>query len=148
MALAAAGAALAVALVGVIAFGTHALDAFSLIGDNQGRTSRFSVPHKIAQGLALVLPGGALDYRGAVRAVLALAFAVVFAWMLWRAYRGLTSALDAIAWTTLAVLLASAWLVPWYILWLLPFAALSRDRRLHIATLALTGWVLAIGVPL
>jgi hypothetical protein len=46
------------------------------------------------------------------------------------------------------VLIASAWLVPWYILWLLPFAALSRDRRLQLATLALCAWMLAIAVPL
>ena len=148
MAVAAVGTALGMALLGLIAFGTHALDAFSLIGDNQDRTSKFSLPHKTAQLLALVLPGDASDYRDAVRVLFALAFAAVFAWLLWRAWRGLTDALDAIAWATLAVLLASAWLVPWYILWLLPFAALSRDRRLHLATLALTAWMLAIAVPL
>jgi hypothetical protein len=37
--------------------------------------------------------------------------------------------------------------VPWYILWVLPFAALSRDRRLQLATLTLTAWMLAISVP-
>jgi hypothetical protein len=50
-------------------------------------------------------------------------------------------------WATLAILLCSAWLVPWYLLWLLPLAALAFDRRLTIATLLLSGWVLAIGVP-
>ena len=33
-------------------------------------------------------------------------------------------------WATLAILLASAWLVPWYLLWLLPLVALAADRRL------------------
>jgi hypothetical protein len=69
-------------------------------------------------------------------------------WLLWRTWRGLIEPLDAIGWTTFAVLIASAWLVPWYILWLLPFAALSRDRRLQLATLALCAWMLAIAVPL
>jgi alpha-1,6-mannosyltransferase len=137
-----------VALLGVIAFGTHALDALSLISDNQDRSSRFSAPYKTAQMLGALLPGNRLDYRDAVRVAFALAFALVFLWLLRRTWRGLTEPLDAIGWATFAILIASAWLVPWYILWLLPFAALSRDRRLHIATLALTAWMLAIAVPL
>jgi alpha-1,6-mannosyltransferase len=148
LAAAAAAAAVTVALVGIVAFGFHALDAFSLISDNQGRTSRFSLPHKTAQLIAAVLPGDTLDYRGTVRALFAVAFAAVFLWLLWRAWRGAMNAIDAIGWANFAVLVASAWLVPWYILWLLPFAALSRDRRLHLATLALTAWMLPIGVPL
>jgi hypothetical protein len=38
--------------------------------------------------------------------------------------------------------------VPWYILWVLPLAALTRDRRLHAATLALSAWMFAISTPL
>jgi hypothetical protein len=144
----AASTAIAVALIGVIAFGSHALDAFSLIGSNQDRTSRFSLPYKTAQLLGALLPGDRLDYRDPVRAAFAAAFAAAFLWLLWRAWRGAMDAIDAIGWTTFAILAASAWLVPWYILWLLPFAALSRDRRLHLATLALTAWMLAIAVPL
>lgn len=138
----------ALVAVGLIAFGTHALDALSLISDNQDRTSRFSLPYKTAQLLGALLPGDRLDYSDAARVVFGAAFAAVFLWLLWRAWRGLTEPLDAIGWTSLAILVASAWLVPWYILWLLPFAALSRDRRLQIATLVLCAWMLAIAVPL
>jgi alpha-1,6-mannosyltransferase len=138
----------ALALLGVIAFGTHALDALSLISDNQDRTSRFSFPYKTAQLLGALLPGNRLDYRDAVRVAFAVSFAAVFLWLLWRAWRGLIDVLDAIGWATFAILIASAWLVPWYILWLLPFAAISRDRRLQLATLALSAWMLAIAVPL
>ena len=129
----------AVAAIGLIVFGTHALDALSLISDNQDRTSRFSVPHKVAE-----VVGGS----DVVRGVFAVAAVVVALWLLWRTWQGLIEPLDAIGWATFAVLIASAWLVPWYILWLLPFAALSRDRRLQLATLALTAWMLAIAVPL
>jgi hypothetical protein len=38
--------------------------------------------------------------------------------------------------------------VPWYVLWLLPLAALAGDRRLMLASLALCAWMLAITVPL
>jgi hypothetical protein len=51
-------------------------------------------------------------------------------------------------WATLAILVASAWLVPWYVLWLLPLAALANDRRLWWATLALCAWMLPIAIPL
>ena len=49
---------------------------------------------------------------------------------------------------TLAVLLSSAWLVPWYLLWLLPLAAVAWDRRLLAASVVLSAWTLAIAVPL
>jgi alpha-1,6-mannosyltransferase len=148
LALAAAGTTIAIGLLASAAFGTEALDALSLINSNQGRTSRFSLPHKAAQLLGGVLQGGRLDDRNTMRVVFAVGFAAVLAWLLWRTWRGTIAVIDAIGWATLAILLASAWLVPWYILWLLPFAALSRDRRLHLATLALTAWMLAISVPL
>jgi alpha-1,6-mannosyltransferase len=145
---AALAALVALPLLGVVAFGTHALDALSLISDNQGRTSRFSFPYKAAQLLGALLPGNRLDYRDAVRVAFAVAFAAVFLWLLWRTWRKVIDTLDAIGWATFAILIASAWLVPWYILWLLPFAAISRDRRLQLATLALCAWMLAIAVPL
>src|SRR3954468_21105261 len=54
---AAVGALAALVALGLIAFGTHALDAFSLISSNQDRTSRFSLPYKTAELLGVVLPG-------------------------------------------------------------------------------------------
>ncbi|MEA2492623.1 MAG: alpha,6-mannosyltransferase [Thermoleophilaceae bacterium] len=145
---AAIAAALALLALGLVAFGTDSLDAFSLISSNQDRTSRFSIPHKTAQLLGALLPGDRLDYRNTVRVLFGLAFAAVVLWLLWRTWRGTIEALDAIGWASLAILVASGWLVPWYILWLLPFAALSRDRRLRLGTLALCAWMLPIGVPL
>ena len=54
----------------------------------------------------------------------------------------------AAAWASLGLLLASAWLLPWYIIWALPFAALSRDNPLITAVLALTALQLAARMPL
>jgi Glycosyltransferase family 87 len=142
------GVGIALVALGLIAFGTHALDAFSLISSNQDRTSRFSIPYKTAQLLGALLPGDRLDYRDAARVAFAIAFAAVFLRLLWRTWRRRIQPLDAIGWATFAILIASAWLVPWYILWLLPFAALSGDRRLRLATLVLCAWMLAIAVPL
>jgi alpha-1,6-mannosyltransferase len=144
---AAVAAALAIALIALAGFGSDALDALGLLSSNQERTSRWSFPYKTAQALGAVLPGDRLDYRDAVRTLYALGFAAVCAWLLWRTWRG-ADPIRMAGWATLAILVASAWLVPWYALWLLPLAALAGDRRLLVATVALCAWMLPIAVPL
>jgi alpha-1,6-mannosyltransferase len=143
----AAAVAVGIGLIALIGFGTHALDALGFLSSNQGRTSRWSLPYKTAQLLGAVLPGDRLDYRDAVRAAYAVAFAAVAAWALWQTWRG-ADPIRMAAWTTLAILLASAWLVPWYVLWLLPLAALAGDRRLLAGGVVLTAWTMVIAVPL
>jgi hypothetical protein len=133
----AAGAALAIVLLGLAGFGTDVLGSLGLLSSNQGRSSRLSFPYVIAD---------VVGNRSVVRALFGLAFAGVAAWTLWRTWRG-ADPIRMAAWATFAILIASAWLVPWYLLWLLPLAALAADRRLGVATVALSGWVLAIGVP-
>jgi glycosyl transferase family 87 len=145
-----AGAAAAVVAIVVAAyagFGADALDALGLLSDNQERSSRWSFPYKTAQLLGAVLPGDRLDYRDAVRAAYAVAFAAVAAWLLLKTWRG-ADPIRMAGWATLALLVASAWLVPWYALWLLPLAALAADRRLELAAGALCAWMLVIAVPL
>ncbi|HXD59341.1 MAG TPA: polyprenol phosphomannose-dependent alpha 1,6 mannosyltransferase MptB [Thermoleophilaceae bacterium] len=136
-----------IALLGLAVFGTHALDALGFLNSNQERSSRWSFPYKTAQLLGALLPGERLDYRDAVRIVYGVAFAVVALWLLVRTWRGMDP-IRAAGWATLALLIASAWLVPWYALWLLPLVALTLDRRLLIATTALCAWMLVIAVPL
>ena len=145
--LAALAAAVGVALIALIGFGSHALDAVGILSSNQGRSSRWSFPYKTAQLLGAILPGSRLDYRDPVRAAYGAALAVAVAWTMLRTWRG-QPRLRMAAWATLAVLLASAWLVPWYIVWLLPLVALARDRRLVWLTVALCAWMLPIGIPL
>ena len=141
-----AGAATIVAAA-YAGFGADALDALGLLSDNQERTSRWSFPYKTAELLGAVLPGDRLDYRDAVRGAYALAFAGLALWLLARTWRG-SDPLRMAGWATLGLLVASAWLVPWYALWLLPLAAVTADRRLHFATGALCAWMLVIAVPL
>ena len=56
--------------------------------------------------------------------------------------------LRAAAWASFALLLATAWLLPWYLIWTLPLTALSRDRPLQLLTLALTASQLPARMPL
>jgi alpha-1,6-mannosyltransferase len=61
---------------------------------------------------------------------------VIVLHLLWRTWRGYDW-VAASGWALLAISVTSTWLLAWYILWPLPLAVISRDRRLLIATLAL-----------
>jgi hypothetical protein len=71
-------------------------------------------------------------------------FAAAYGWLVRAAWRGDMDWLAAAGWATVAMLLAVTWLMPWYVVWLLPFAALAGSRRLQGATVALTLFVIAV----
>jgi hypothetical protein len=64
-----------------------------------------------------------------------------------RAWRRGADWLDSLGWATLALLLSLTWLMPWYVVWLLPFAAVSRSRRLRWVTLAFGVFLLVVHLP-
>jgi hypothetical protein len=55
--------------------------------------------------------------------------------------------LTGAGWATLALLCSLAWLVPWYVVWLLPLAALGTSIRLRRATLAFAVFVMLSFIP-
>jgi hypothetical protein len=147
----AVGGALAAVAVAVVAFGDNALQAFALLGDNQERTSRWSIPQRSADGIAAITGGSAdtiVDYTRTALALLLVAVVVYLLRAAWRTRDEHGAWITPAGWATLAVLLASAWLVPWYAIWLLPLAALSADRRLLVASLALCAYMMVIAMPL
>jgi Glycosyltransferase family 87 len=136
-ALAAAAALLAVAIA---AFGREALGFLSQIREQQQFVAAESVPGRLASLLGFeTLPAG-------LRVLFGLAFAASLAWLLWSTWRGRIEWLTAAGWATLALLLSTAWLVPWYVVWLLPLAAVARDPRLRGATLLFCVYVVATRV--
>jgi alpha-1,6-mannosyltransferase len=68
--------------------------------------------------------------------LLKVALVVILLHLLWRTWRGYDW-VAASGWALLAISVTSTWLLAWYILWPLPLAAVSRDRRLIAATLAI-----------
>jgi len=137
--LGAAGAMLAIGVAAWLAFGWDWLSGFGLAGENQDRTSYMSIPIAAAR-----LTG--LD-PDAVRLAAAVLFAVAIAYLLAWTWRG-GDWVRAAAWAALALLLATSWLLPWYLIWVLPLAAISRDRHLQLLTLALTAYQLGARIPL
>jgi len=139
LALGAAGAAAVGGTAAWFAFGWDWLGAFDLAGENQGRTSHMSIPITTAR-LTGLDPGATRIAAASLYAALVL---YLFAWT-WRNGDWIRAA----AWATLGILLATSWLLPWYLIWLLPLAAISRDRPLQLLTLALTAYQLGTRIPL
>ena len=133
------GAALAIGVVAWVAFGWEWTGALGLAGENQDRTSHMSIPITVAR-----LTG--LD-PDPVRALALALFAAAVAYLLVRTWRG-HDWVEAAAWASLGLLLASAWLLPWYLVWLLPLAAVARSRPLLLLSLALTAYQLGARIPL
>jgi alpha-1,6-mannosyltransferase len=138
--LGAAAATAGIAAVAVAGFGSNALGFVRTLESQQDQVALWAVPNSLSRWLGLggMTPG--------VRAVAIAAFAAVLVVMLVRTARG-ADWITASGWTTLALLATTAWLLPWYLVWLLPLAALGEDRRLRLATLALCAFVVAVRVP-
>jgi Glycosyltransferase family 87 len=131
-------ATVVICTVACAAFGWHWLDAIGLAGENQDRTSYMSVPITMARLLGLD--------PDPVRATFLILFAALIAYLLAWTWRG-GDWISASGWAALGLLLATAWLLPWYLIWVLPFAALSRDTRLQLLVLALTAFQLTTRIP-
>jgi hypothetical protein len=133
------GAALAIGVGGYLGFGWDWLHAFGLAGENQGRTSHLSIPVTFSR-----LTG--VD-EGAVRVAALALFGVAVVWLLVRTWRG-ADWIRAAAWAGTGLLLATSWLLPWYLIWPLPLAAVARDRLLALVLLVLTAYQLGARIPL
>lgn len=120
----------AVVVIAVAGFGTGAVRSLTTSLTAADGVSTFSVPTTVARHLGLATPGAT------ARLVLTCAALLVLATMLLRTLRGADWIASA-GWATLAVLCASTWLVPWYLVWLTPLAALGDSRRLRAATVLL-----------
>jgi alpha-1,6-mannosyltransferase len=121
------------------AFGLTPLDAAGVVGLDQSLASRHSVPSTLARVADLgVSP---------VRVVLELGYVVLLVVLLVRTARG-GDWVRAAGWAAFGLLLATSWLMPWYVLWVLPFAAVAGDGPLSVAALALCAFQLSSRVPL
>jgi len=132
-------AALAIGAGAHAAFGWHWLHGIELAAGHQHKTSHLSFPTAFARIAGL----DPTAVRAAALALFAAAFAYLLAWT-WRGNDWLRAA----SWASFALLLATAWLLPWYLIWALPLVALSRDRPLQLLTLALTAYQLPARLPL
>ena len=130
-----------VAVVGLIGFGAHALGFLNAVGEQQQLVAGHSIPAETARLVGLA------GTPGWWRHCFVAAFALVLCYALWRTARGADWRVAA-GWSTLALLLSTAWLLPWYAIWPLPLAAVGGDRRLRAATLVVCAYAILIHLPL
>jgi hypothetical protein len=134
-----AGMAIGAVVLGVCsvaAFGPHFPDLAT-----QGRlVTMVSMPNLL--GLALSLGGETEALRVFLSGVL-LACVAACSVLAWRRRESLTWA----GWASIALLVTLAWVLPWYVLWVLPLAALSTSSRLRTAALLLGVYFIVAWAP-
>jgi hypothetical protein len=139
-------AALAMLVVTVAVFG---LDLPGLVQQSSSIT-RYSPVEAIAvvlgQGRYTACPAVALCANDGVRIASAAATTVGLALVAWYGWRT-RDWLSAAGWASAVMVLTLTVLMPWYLLWLLPLAILSRSRSLHAVTALLLGYVLVTTQP-
>jgi hypothetical protein len=130
--LGALGALVVGVVVGYLAFGIHGIDLVAALNRDAAFVSTDSFATEIAHlfGKPGVFP---VDHD-----LLKAALVVILLHLLWRTWRGYDW-VAASGWALLAIAVTSTWLLAWYILWPLPLAVVTRDRRLLAATLAVQG---------
>jgi hypothetical protein len=133
----AAGAGVLCLLVVGVIYGGH-LPATAI---QDGLVGPLSVPNVLA---ALAGHGGLTAHdRTIAHAVLALAAVGATAAVVWRR----TWLPGAAGFVMLATVLTLGWTMPWYVWWVLPFAALARTRALAGACVVLTAWLALGAIP-
>jgi hypothetical protein len=133
--LGATAAALGLGAATLLAFGAHLPD----VGDQSRLVNPSSLPNLI--GYAAGRGGADAEVRR-VALLTALAAVAACTAVAWRTRRWVTPA----GWTALIGLASVSWVMPWYVLWALPFAGLSRSRALRAATVIATLWLAAFRV--
>jgi alpha-1,6-mannosyltransferase len=137
----AAVAAAATVLVAYLAFPGHAVGMIDVLRRNNRLISTYDVPASVVQLF------GATTLTPRARQLAEIFALVAIAGLALRVWRGGDWIRDS-GWAFLALVLSASWLLPWYAVWPLPFAAVTRDRRLLLATLAVQVYVVANEVSL
>ena len=130
------GLTLMIAVSGAV-FGAGVLNVFPTIARSQSEGDWHSIPGLVG-ALAPALVGHIVGY------LLEALFLGVTIWLLRRVWHRELDWINAAGWATFVMLATAGSLLPWYVSWLLPLAAVSTDKRLIKPTLWLTGVVLVL----
>jgi hypothetical protein len=93
-------------------------------------------------GLLIGVGGENESVRVVMSAVLGASVLLCCA-MAWRT----RDSLAASGWASVALLVTLSWVLPWYVLWVLPLAALAGSRRLRNAALVLGVYLIVAWAP-
>jgi hypothetical protein len=142
---------LAGALLGAIPLAALSFALFGLslpnLQDQSTLLTAFSIPNVV--GLALGIGGGTPVLLRLADAAVVVTVVVLLVRGLARGCRGGRPGdwVSRAGWGTLVLIASLAWLMPWYLIWLAPLAALGASRKLRGAMLALTAFLLVTFMP-
>jgi hypothetical protein len=122
-----------IAALGFALFGAGPLHLVGTLQNIQNQGGGNSIAGFISTGLGF----GVLGHAAGL--VLAAGFVIIVLWLLRRVWVGELDWITGAGWATVALLITTGLLLPWYVAWLLPLAALSNDRRLWLAAIVMTG---------
>jgi hypothetical protein len=125
-----------VAAISLLAFGLHIPD----LSTQSRLVTSESVPNLI--GLAVGAGGESAGVHKLMSAALALSV-IACCWLAWRRRETITAS----GWAGVALIVTLSWVLPWYVLWILPLAALSHSRRLRVTALALGVYLIIAWSP-
>jgi hypothetical protein len=128
-----AGGGLLLLVASLFAFGPHLPD----LRDQARLVNGYSVPSLVGYATG---HGGADAQVRRTFTLAALAGCAVCAGVAWWLKRWVSPA----GWAGLISIACVSWVMSWYVLWALPFAALSRSRVLRGATLVFSAWLVLI----
>src|SRR5829696_1374002 len=134
-------AAAVVAVITVVAFGTHVSSLLHVLQRDARLETPNDVPGVINDGLGLGLANHTLGRIGMVVLIVTVAALLV------RVYRG-GDWLENAGWATGAVIVTTTWFLPWYLIWFLPLAALALRPYQRLTALALTALAIGLQLPL
>ena len=129
------GASLAAGAILVIAYALFGTGPLQMLGTLQGVQSEGGA-HSVVGFIASEV--GLSGLIAPADTALTVVFLGILAWLLRRVWTGRLDWIAGAGWATVALLLTTGFLVPWYVAWLIPLAALSRDKRLLTAAVVLT----------
>ncbi len=127
--------ALVLLTLATVLYGLGWLEAFGPLARNANQETSYALPHRlqdlgVPRALAAVLFGAGLI--------------AAYAWLVREALRGRAR----LALAACALMLASPWLVVWYVVWAVPLAAAEDDRAAQLVALALCAYLLPQTIPI
>ncbi|HWX45816.1 MAG TPA: hypothetical protein VNY52_10905 [Solirubrobacteraceae bacterium] len=132
------------AVTGIV-LGAGSVAAFGLHLPDLGTQGRLVIPMGLPNVLGLVLgQGGETTTMQMLLSIVLVVAVLGCGAMAWRR----RDALSASGWATIALLVTLSWVLPWYVLWVLPMAALSSSRALRTTALVLGAYLILTWMPL
>ncbi len=143
-------------VIGGIAVGALSLLAFGLHIPDLSTQSRLVTSESVPNLIGLAIGGGGeTETLHKVMTAALIVSVLACCWYAWSPRRRIDQegpgiaerTITACGWASVALLVTLSWVLPWYVLWVLPLAALSTSRWLRGAALALGVYLIIAWAP-